>query len=247
MVIELWSRIPPPESVGTVELKDGAVTEAKLANLSVTTAKLADLAVTATKLANEAVIEAKIAPLAVTSGKLADLAVITGKIADLAVTAAKIASGAVTEPKIADLAVTTAKIADTAVTLAKVTDDVRVHHILGDNTEVTETAITYTDKKRFNFYKHTTIPMLNWKTIEIVCEGKVAATGQALDVGFFVGVEVAPRLVLTYTETVYTTKRGVFSIADLPTGLHLITIKMKVAASGQTGYQRHLETMAVLT
>lgn len=148
--------------------------------------------------------------------------------------------------RIAKVPIITPEVMNGAITLPKVTDDVRVHHILGDDTEVTETATTYADKKKFNFFKDTTIPTLNWKLFEIVCEGKVATAGQICDIGFFVGAEVSPRLTLTYTETVYTTKRGVFSIADLATGLHLITIRMKVAAAGQTGYQRHIEVRAVL-
>jgi hypothetical protein len=41
MVIELWSRIPPPNSVGTEQLKDGAVTTAKIADGAVTPEKVA--------------------------------------------------------------------------------------------------------------------------------------------------------------------------------------------------------------
>ncbi|MCC6056172.1 MAG: hypothetical protein LM583_05800 [Desulfurococcaceae archaeon] len=40
MAIELWSRIPPPNSVGTEQLKDGAVTTSKIADGAVTPAKL---------------------------------------------------------------------------------------------------------------------------------------------------------------------------------------------------------------
>ena len=40
VTIELWSRIPPPNSVGTEQLKDGAVTTSKIADGAVTPAKL---------------------------------------------------------------------------------------------------------------------------------------------------------------------------------------------------------------
>jgi hypothetical protein len=40
MAIELWSRMPPPNSVGTEQLKDGAVTTSKIADGAVTPAKL---------------------------------------------------------------------------------------------------------------------------------------------------------------------------------------------------------------
>ena len=41
MAIELWSRYPPPDSVGTEQLKDNAVTTSKIADGAVTTAKVA--------------------------------------------------------------------------------------------------------------------------------------------------------------------------------------------------------------
>jgi|YelNatPaOPRAMG01_1025707.scaffolds.fasta_scaffold31800_5 hypothetical protein len=40
MPISLWSRLPPPDSVGTEQLKDGAVTTPKLADGAVTTSKV---------------------------------------------------------------------------------------------------------------------------------------------------------------------------------------------------------------
>ncbi len=49
MSINLWSRLPPPRSVGTEQLKDGAVTTEKLADYAVTTPKIADGAVTTAK------------------------------------------------------------------------------------------------------------------------------------------------------------------------------------------------------
>jgi hypothetical protein len=41
MAIELWNRFPPPNSVGTEQLKDNAVTTSKIADGAVTTAKVA--------------------------------------------------------------------------------------------------------------------------------------------------------------------------------------------------------------
>jgi hypothetical protein len=49
MSIQLWSRYPPPNSVGAEQLKDGAVTTSKIADEAVTTAKIADGAVTPEK------------------------------------------------------------------------------------------------------------------------------------------------------------------------------------------------------
>jgi hypothetical protein len=50
MSIQLWNRYPPPNSVGTAQLMDGAVTTSKIADSAVTTPKIADGAVTPAKL-----------------------------------------------------------------------------------------------------------------------------------------------------------------------------------------------------
>ena len=95
---------------GTLDLKDSAVTTAKIADAAVTTVKIADVAVTTAKIADAAVTTAKIADDAVTNEKIADEAVTTAKIADEAVTTAKIADAAVTTEKLADGAVTEEKL-----------------------------------------------------------------------------------------------------------------------------------------
>ena len=91
---------------GTLDLKDGAVT----------TAKIVDANVTADKLATDSVTTAKIANQNVTTEKLADGAVTTAKIVDANVTADKLATDSVTTAKIANQNVTTEKLADGAVT-----------------------------------------------------------------------------------------------------------------------------------
>ena len=105
---------------GTLDLKDGSVTTAKivdanvtadkLASNSVTTAKITDANVTADKLASDSVTTAKIANANVTADKLASDSVTTAKIADANVTADKLASDSVTTDKIADGAVTEEKL-----------------------------------------------------------------------------------------------------------------------------------------
>jgi hypothetical protein len=121
------------KAVTAKKIKGQAVKTGKIRKLAVKTGRLADLAVATAKIANRAVATQKLADLAVTTGKLADLAVTTqkladqavstDKIADLAVSTDKIADNAVTGPKIADLAVRTDKIADLAVTEPKIADD----------------------------------------------------------------------------------------------------------------------------
>lgn len=111
-----------PQSVTTDKIKDGAVTEIKLANDAATTAKIKDANITAAKLAVNAVITDKINTAAVTDTKLATDAVITTKIKDANVTAAKLAANAVTADKISATAVTDAKLATDAVTTVKIKD-----------------------------------------------------------------------------------------------------------------------------
>jgi hypothetical protein len=81
--------------------------------------------------------------------------------------------------------------------------------------------------------------------MEVVAELKSSATTVTASVAVFVDDEATPRLELTSNSTTYTIRRGTFSMADLPTGLHTISIRCKVSAPG-TMHQRHLEIQAKL-
>jgi hypothetical protein len=133
---------------GTLDLKDGAVTTAKIVDANVTADKLATDSVTTAKITDANVTTPKIADLNVTTGKIADSAVTTAKIANQNVTTEKLADGSVTEEKldlvkkleadetsltmtedvngftlsVKDSGVTTAKIANQNVTTAKIAD-----------------------------------------------------------------------------------------------------------------------------
>lgn len=98
-------------AVGTANLADGGVTTAKLGHDAVTAGKLSEAAVSTGKLADGAVSGAKIEKAAVTNSKLGTSAVTTGKLADGAVATGKIANGAVTGGKLADGSVTVSKLA----------------------------------------------------------------------------------------------------------------------------------------
>lgn len=97
------------------EIKDGAVTNPKLAGNSVTGEKIADGAVTASKIANGAITTDKIANGAITRDKVADRSVGTADLIDGAVTNAKIAANTITQGKIAANAVGSSEIQDNAV------------------------------------------------------------------------------------------------------------------------------------
>lgn len=99
-------------SIGTAELKDGAVTAAKLATAipvdinnvadgSITTAKLANSVIDSTKLANNAVITSSIADKSVTKEKLADN-VATSLLGTENVSTGNIAPKSITEDKLSD-------------------------------------------------------------------------------------------------------------------------------------------------
>jgi len=107
------------DSVGPRELQDSGVGTTNIADAAVTTPKLADLAVTTGKLADNAVTGAKIAPLAVGTSDLADGAVTAAKLGPGAVGGAALGPNSVSAAQIVDLSVGTAELADAAVTRAK--------------------------------------------------------------------------------------------------------------------------------
>jgi len=92
-------------------------------NQTIQSIDIKDSAISTAKLGADAVTGAKIADDAINSEHYVDGSIDTAHIADSQVTAAKLASNAVTTVKITDLNVTTAKIAADAITNAKIADD----------------------------------------------------------------------------------------------------------------------------
>ena len=141
------------QTIQTTDLKDGAITSAKIldgtiatadiaadaitgakiaddqinsehyVDGSIDTAHIADSQVTTAKIAADAINGTKIADDSINSEHYVDGSIDTAHIADSQVTTAKIADANVTTAKITDLNVTTAKIAADAITGAKIADD----------------------------------------------------------------------------------------------------------------------------
>jgi len=124
----------PKNSVGTKQLKRGAVRASDIARGAVRAGKLAPQSVIAGKLGANAVLPgnlgvgvvngSKILNGAIVSGKLRNRAVTTGKLENGAVTTSKLADGDVNAAKLSNSAVTTSKLANDSVTLAKLGPDV---------------------------------------------------------------------------------------------------------------------------
>lgn len=104
----------PKNSVGTNQLKRGAVSAAKIKRSAVTAGKIAPKAVVAGKLGANAVLP----------GNLGNGIITTAKLSDGSVIAAKIKNGVVTTNKLNNGAVTMAKLGDGSVTLGKLADNV---------------------------------------------------------------------------------------------------------------------------
>ena len=119
--------------VDTAELADDAVTGDKIADNTIhggalidntiPTGKIGDDQVTGAKLSDNAVSTGKVADDAITQAKIADGAVDTDQLADEAVTQTKLGEFSVVTGKIANNQITTAKIANGAVTTAKLADN----------------------------------------------------------------------------------------------------------------------------
>ena len=120
-------------TIATADLADSSVTSAKIADATIATADLADGSVTTAKIAADAVTGAKIADDQINSEHYVDGSIDTAHIAADQITSALIADdqinsehyvdGSIDTAHIADLQVTTAKIAADAITGAKIADD----------------------------------------------------------------------------------------------------------------------------
>ena len=130
-------------TIATADIKDAAVTNAKLAAGSVTTDKILDGTIATADIADAAVTNAKLAAGSVTTDKILDGTIVTADIADAAVTNAKLAANSVTTDKILDGTIVTADIADAAVTNAKLAADSVTYQKVADNAILTDNISDY--------------------------------------------------------------------------------------------------------
>jgi hypothetical protein len=120
----------PKNSVGTSQIKRGAVTAVKIKRGAITSGKIAPKAVSAGKLGANAVLPGNLGNGIITTEKLSDGAVLASKIKNGVITTNKLANGAVLTGKLGDDAVTSGKLADGAVTPAKLSPGV-IGQLLG--------------------------------------------------------------------------------------------------------------------
>jgi len=116
------------QTIQTSDLKDGAVTSAKILDGTIVAGDLASDSVTTDKIADNAVTMAKLGSgalptdITVASANITDLTVATADIAADAVTGAKIADDSINSEHYVDGSIDTAHIADSQVTTAKIAD-----------------------------------------------------------------------------------------------------------------------------
>lgn len=99
--------------VGTTNISDAAITNAKIGDLAVDTAKIADASIVTAKIADANITNAKIANATITTAKIGDAQITTALIRDAAISTAKIGDAQITTAKIGDAQITNAKIGDT--------------------------------------------------------------------------------------------------------------------------------------
>ncbi len=136
----------PRNSVGTNQLKPGAVSAAKLKRAAVTAGKIAPKAVVAGKLGANAVLPGNLGNGIITTAKLSDGAVIAAKIKNGVVTTNKLNNGAVTTTKLGDGSVTLGKLAEGVAPLLgtlKSGQTLRGVFVLGGEDKITPSSVSF--------------------------------------------------------------------------------------------------------
>jgi uncharacterized protein YjbI with pentapeptide repeats len=118
--------------LGTNDIQDGAITNAKIgvaaintaniADAAINTAHIQDAAITNGKILNGAITSAKIGAAEINGAHIKDGAIDSAKIADAAITTAKIENGAITNAHLGEAIIDTANIKDGSITNAHLKD-----------------------------------------------------------------------------------------------------------------------------
>ncbi len=171
----------------------------------------------------------EVADNSVTSAKLVDGAVdlSTAKVAG-ELPSSKLEDGAVVEAKLANLAVTTGKLQNQAVTLAKAQQALKIHHFVGDETEVSTLGITEVDQKVFRMPKATSdVKGIQPSRLHVNAEMKVTdGTSPTGTMKVYIDAEGTPRITLNTTSGTYEMVEGDADITDLTNGTHTIKITL---------------------
>ena len=109
-------------AIDTVNIKDGAIDNAKITNGAITNAKIDTAAIDTTKIEKAAITTACIADAAITSALIANGSIGNAHITNGAITSAKITNGAITNAHISNAAIDNAKIKDGAINNAKISN-----------------------------------------------------------------------------------------------------------------------------
>ncbi len=168
---------------------------------------------------------------------IADGAITETKIADGAVSSNKLADGAVLEGKLADLAVATDKLKANAVTTAKAASALLVHHLLSDDTEVSNTGVAETAVKTFKFIKSSD-PTKGLNPVQLDIQAMLKTSDVAKQGSMKVYVDDVLKITLNTTSTSYELLSGVADISGLDNGSHTAVVKLVNADAAGTTYNQ---------
>ncbi len=187
-------------------------------------------------------------------GEVADGSVSSAKLADGAIDLStakvtgelptnKIEDGAIVEAKLASLAVSTAKLKDQAVTLAKAQQALKIHHFIGDETEVSTLGTTEEDQKIFRMPKSTSdVKGIQPVRLHVNAEMKVTdGTSPTGSLKVYLDAEGTPRITLNTTNGTYEMVEGDADISDLSNGAHTIKITLSTDEAPATVYNDLIE------
>ena len=186
----------------------------------------------------------EVADNSVTASKLTDGAIdlstakVTGELPT-----SKIEDGAIVEAKLASLAVSTGKLKDQAVTLAKAQQALKIHHFVGDETEVSTTGTTEEDQKVFRMPRATSdVKGIQPVRIHVNAEMKVIdGTSPTGILKVYIDAEGTPRITLNTTSGTYEMVEGDADISDLSNGTHTIKVTLASDEAPATAYNDLIE------